>query len=318
MPPVPITLDQIQSARSRIEDAVTRTPLVRFGTSGPGEIWLKLENRQPIGSFKLRGAGSAMTLLAPEELADGVWTASAGNMAQGVAWYARRLGVPATVVVPETAPKAKLDAIARLGATIVKAPFADWFETFRSRRYPGIDGLFVHAFEDPAVMAGNGTIALEIDEELPAVDRLLVPYGGGGLACGIASAFRGLGRRTEVLATEVETGAPFAAALAAGRPIDIDYRPSFVDGIGGPFVFPEMFERARDLLHGSLVVSVAATAEAVRLLYEEHGEVAEGAGATSLAAALDCPIGGVTVCVVSGGNLDRAKLETIVEGGIPG
>jgi threonine dehydratase len=313
-----IPLAEIRAARDRIAGAALRTPLVRLEVDAPAEIWLKLENLQPIGSFKIRGASNRMALASREEIARGVWTASAGNMAQGVAWNAKRLGVPCTVVVPDTAPETKRAAIERLGGRIIAVPFAEWFEVFRTRTYPGLDGLFVHAFSDAAVMAGNGTIGLEILEDLPAVDAIVIPYGGGGLAAGIASAVRQLAPRIRCYAAEVDTAAPLAPSLAAGEPRATAHRVSFVDGIGGPFVFPEMFALARDLLAGSLVSPLVEVAAAVRLLAERARVVAEGAGATPVAAALSGKAGtGRVVCVVSGGNIDTAKLATILSGGVP-
>ena len=303
----PATLEEIQAARERITRTVIRTPLVRFD----GDIYLKLENLQPIGSFKLRGAGNALALAGQAER---LWTASAGNMAQAVAWHARERGVPSSVVVPETAPQTKLDAVVRLGAEVVKVPPETWFEVFQTRTYPGMDGLFVHPFSDPAVIAGNGTIGLEIAEDLPDVDAVIVPFGGGGLISGIASALRGV----RVYACEVETAAPLAPSLAAGEPVEVDHGRSFVDGIGAPRVFPEMFELVRQLVEGSIVVSVGEVAQAVRLLAERNRVVAEGAGAASLAAALTGRAGaGKIVCVVSGGNIDSAVLRTILAGETP-
>jgi threonine dehydratase len=301
------SIDEIEAARGRIAGTVVRTPLVRLQHDGDTEIYLKLENLQPIGSFKLRGAANALALAEP----DALWTASAGNMAQAVAWHAREHGLPCTAVVPETAPRTKLDAIERLGAEVVKVPLATWLEVFRTREYPGMRGLFVHPFSDEAVMAGNGTIGLEILEDLPDVDAVLIPYGGGGLSCGIASALRARAPDCEVYACEVETAAPLAAALEAGEPVEIDYVPSFVDGIGAPTVFPEMFELARELLDGSLVVSVDETAAAVRLMVERNRVVAEGAGAAPVAAALGRT--GKVACVVSGGNIDTSTLREILE-----
>ena len=218
------------------------------------EIHLKLECLQPVGSFKIRGAANAIGRLPPERTAAGVWTASAGNMAQGVAWCARRLGVPCTVVVPDDAPRAKLDAIERLGARTIPVPFERWWQVLVDGTYPGLDGLFVHPVADRAVIAGNGTIGLEILEDLPDCDAILVPFGGGGLSCGIASAVREVSPRTRVIACEVETAAPLAAALAAGAPTRIERRASFVDGIGSSSVLEEMWplaqRAARRLAHG--------------------------------------------------------------------
>ena len=314
-----IPLTEIQAARERIAGAAIRTPLVRLNVDdGAAEIYLKLENLQPIGSFKIRGASNRMALASPSELERGVWTASAGNMAQGVAWNARRLGVPCTVVVPEGAPATKLAAIERLGARIVAVPHDEWFETFRTRRRDGLEGLFIHAFSDAAVMAGNGTIGLEIVEDLPDVDAVVVPFGGGGLSCGIASALRALRPRTKIFAAEVATAAPLAASLAKGEASSIEHTRTFVDGIGGPRVFPEMFVLARELLDGALVSSLDEVAAAVRLLVARNHVVAEGAGAASVAAALNGRAGvGKVVCVVSGGNIDTSTLSVILEGRTP-
>lgn len=312
------TLSEIRAARERIAGAAVRTPLLFLDAGGETEIWLKAECLQPIGSFKLRGAANAIGRLAPHELAEGVWTASAGNMAQGVAWNARRLGIPCSVVVPETAPRAKLDAIERLGGQVVPTSVARWFDVFRSRTFPGMTGRFVHAFADRDVMAGNGTIALEILDDLPDVGAVIVPFGGGGLACGIASALRALRPEAEVWASEVEGQDPLARSLEAGRPVSIEYKPSFVDGIGGPHVEPEMWHLARDLLAGSLRVSLDDVARAVRLLVSRARLVAEGAGASSVAAALSGTRGRrKVVAVVSGGNLDADTLERILAGETP-
>ena len=234
------TLADIQQARSRLAGIALRTPLVRLNVrDAPAEIWLKLENLQPIGSFKIRGAANAMANIPPSELARGVLTASAGNMAQGVAWCARERRIPCTVIAPDTAPVAKIAAIERLGGRVIRAPFERWWQTFQDRAYPGIDAAFIHAFDDPFVMAGNGTIGLEILEDLPDVDAVVIPWGGGGLASGIGAAIRESAPGCRLFAAECETGAPLAAALAAGAPRTVDYRPSFVDGIGSKSVFPQ-------------------------------------------------------------------------------
>ncbi len=315
----PIPLDQIHAARERLRDTVLRTPLVRLHLDdSPAEIHLKLENLQPIGSFKLRGAGNAIRSAPPAALARGVWTASAGNMAQGVAWEARRLGLRCTVVAPDHAPQTKLAAIRRLGAKVIQVPFPEWFQILSSRVYAGVEGRFVHPVSDPAVMAGNGTIALEILEDLPDVDAIVVPYGGGGLSCGIASAVRALKPGTRVLACEVETAAPLSASLAAGAPRTVPYTPSFVDGIGGPFVLDEMWPLVHRLLDGALVTSLAEIAAAIRLMAERARVIAEGAGAAPVAAALAGKAGGGKVaCVISGGNLDSAALAKILAGQLP-
>jgi threonine dehydratase len=308
------TLAAVEEARSHIAGAAIRTPLVRLNyREAPAEIYLKLENLQPIGSFKIRGAANAMGHLSREALAEGVLTASAGNMAQGVAFAARDLGIPCTVVAPETAPETKVRAVERLGGRVIKVPFEEWWTVFERRAYEGIDAHFIHAFDDPDVMAGNGTIALEILEDLPEADAVVIPWGGGGLACGIASALRELKPACKVYAAEVSTAAPLAASLAAGEPQQVAYQPSFVDGIGGRGVFPAMFERARRLLDGSLVAGLEQVAAALRLLAERNRVVAEGAGACPVACALEGLAGaGKVVCVVSGGNIDFMKLCAIL------
>jgi threonine dehydratase len=313
------TFAEILRARERISGVAIRTPLVRLNApDAPAEIWLKLENLQPIGSFKIRGAANAMAHMTPELLARGVLTASAGNMAQGVAWCARERGIPCTVIAPDSAPKAKTDAVERFGGCVIRVPFERWWKTFQDRAYPGVDGAFIHAFDDPQVMAGNGTIGLEILEDLSDVDAIVIPWGGGGLACGIASAVRALRPACRLYASEVATAAPLAPALTAGSPQDVQYRPSFVDGIGSRSVFPEMFERARALLDGSLVASVMEIAAALILLVERNRVVAEGAGACSVANAVAGRAGsGKIVCVVSGGNIDLTTLCAVLRGEVP-
>lgn len=315
--PAAVPLDEIRRAAARIASRVVRTPLVRLDVDGR-EVYLKLENLQPIGSFKLRGASNAMLLANPDTVREGVWTVSAGNMAQGVAWGARALGVPCRVVVPDHAPAAKTQAVERLGGRIVRVPFSEWWDIMVTHQWSEARGLFVHPVSDRNVIAGNGTIGLEIAEDLPDVDTVIVPYGGGGLSCGIASALKALTPNARVLAVEVETAAPLAPSLAAGKPVEVTYTPSFVDGMGSRRVLDEMWPLAQSLLAGSLVVSVADVAEAVRILAERARVVAEGAGAAALAAARKGLAGdGKTVCIVSGGNIDTAKLVQILQGDVP-
>ena len=315
----PIDLTAIREAQERLRGTALRTPLLQLDIpEAPAEIYLKLENLQPIGSFKLRGAGNAMALAGPEAFAAGVYTASAGNMAQGVAWNAQRLGIPCHVVVPDHAPKNKLDAIARLGGVAIPVPFEDWWRVILEHEYAGMEGLFIHPVSDPAVIAGNGTIGLEILEDLPDVDAVVVPYGGGGLSCGIASAIKALKSDTLVFAAEVETAAPFAASLREGSPQEVDRVQTFVDGIGGKSVLPEMWPLASGLLDDSLVMSIKEVVDAIRTLALRARVIAEGAGATPVAAALAGKAGpGKVVCVVSGGNIDTAHLVKILEGGSP-
>lgn len=317
-PLAPPTLEEIREARERIRGAAIRTPLLRLNADAPAEVWLKCENLQPIGSFKLRGAGNAMAMLPRETLERGVTTASAGNMAQGVAWCARRLGVPCSVVVPDHAPAAKLDAIERLGGKVVKVPFDTWWRVMVEHRFDGLPGAFIHPVADTAVMAGNGTIGLEILEDLPDVSAVLVPYGGGGLSSGIASAIRALAPSVPVYACEVSTAAPLAASLEAGTPRPVEYTATFVDGIGAKGLLEEMWPIVSALLAGSFVVSPEEAAAAIRLLIERNRMVAEGAGAVSVAAALQGKAGsGKVVCVISGGNIDTKKTAAILSGTMP-
>ncbi len=313
--PSSIALDDVLAARERIRGVVTRTPLVPL--EGVDGIFLKLETMQPIRSFKVRGAGNAVAMLTADELAAGVYTASAGNMAQGLAWAARKHGVHCSVVVPDGAPATKLEAVRRLEADIVSLPYAQWWDVLATHRYAPLEpARFVHPVSDVGVMAGNGTIGLEILEDLPDVDLVLVPYGGGGLSCGIAASIHGIRSDIPVYGCEVETAAPLRAAFAAGHPVDSPRTATFVDGIGAPTVLAEMWPAAQRLLAGSLVVSLAEVESAIRLLAERAAVVAEGAGAASVAAGLQGLRGyRRVVCVVSGGNIDRSVLSRILEGG---
>jgi threonine dehydratase len=313
-----IPLEEIRRARERLGESVLRTPLVRFDVDAPCEIWLKLECLQPVGSFKLRGALSAIRAASPAELAGGVVTASAGNMAQGVAWAAREAGVAARIVAPETAPRAKLDAVERLGGEVIAVPHEVWWQTMVERRYEGVDGLFVHPVEDDAVQAGNGTIGLELCEELDSFDAVVVPWGGGGLTTGIASAVKALRPGVRVVTAEPETAAPLAASLAAGAPAEIDYRSSFIDGAGGRALLPTMWEHARTLVDSAVSVPLGDAADAIRRLASRARIVAEGAGALAPAAALRGAAGeGRVVCIVSGGNIDAAVLARVLAGETP-
>lgn len=281
------------------------------------EVFLKLENLQPIGSFKIRGAANMMTQ-AGERIAKGVLTASAGNMAQGVAYCARRMGIPATVVAPETAPETKLKAVERLGGRIIKVPFEAWWRTFEERSFPGVDAAFVHAFDDEAVMAGNGVIGLELIEDLPDLDAVVVPWGGGGLACGIAAVVKSLKPSVKVYAAEIETGAPLKASLEAGRPVVVEYRPSFVDGIASKTVFPGMLDLAREWLDGDFVMTLNEAAAAVRLVAERNRVILEGAAGCAVAAALSGKVpGNKVVAIASGGNIDFGILTGILSGAEP-
>ncbi|HWZ32883.1 MAG TPA: threonine/serine dehydratase [Bryobacteraceae bacterium] len=310
-----ITLTAVEEARRNIAGIAIRTPLIRLNTDNEHEVFLKLESLQPIGSFKIRGAANAMARAGRDRIARGVLTASAGNMAQGVAYCARRMGIPATVVTPETAPETKLRAVERLGGRIIKVPFEQWWRTFEERSFPGVDASFIHAFDDPDVMAGNGVIGLELIEDLPDLDAVVVPWGGGGLACGIASVVKTLKPSVKVFAAECDTGAPLSASLAAGKPVIVDYRPSFVDGIASKTVFPGMLDMARKWLDGSFVMTLDEAASAIRVAAERNRVILEGAAACALAAAMSGRAGpGKIVAIASGGNIDFGKFCEIVNG----
>lgn len=314
-----IPLAAIRAARHRLAETALNTPLLRLDLGdAPAEIYLKLENLQPIGSFKIRGSGNAMRLASPEQLEDGVVTASAGNMGQGVAWNAQRLDVPCRVIVPDSAPSIKTRGVERLGAEVVRLPFDEWWTVIEEHGHPEVPGFFIHPVCDPAVIAGNGTIALEILDELPDVDAVVVPFGGGGLIGGIASAFRFLKPSVKAYACEVSTAAPLKASLEAGRPVEIEHRPSFVDGMGGKSVLPGMWPLLERLVTDSLVVSLEDVVDAIGLLVAHSRVVAEGAGAAPVAAALaGMAEGEKVVCVVSGGNIDAHHLARILEGDVP-
>jgi threonine dehydratase len=302
---------------------VVRTPLVRLHVDAPAEIWLKLENLQPVGAFKIRGAGNAVLSAPREELAAGLVTTSTGNMAQGVAWMAREVGVPATIVVPDNASAAKLAAVERLGGRIVRVPWEQWWAAVAAdeERDLGSDvqGFFVHPVQDPPVIAGNGTIGLELAEDLDEFDAVCIPWGGGGLATGIASALRELRPAAKVYVCEPETGAPFAAAIAnGGTPVEVDFTPSFVDGAGSGSLLPTMWEHARDLVADAFSIPLDETAAAVRLLLERARIVGEGAAGLAVAAAVSGRAGtGRVVCIVSGGNIDASRLAAILDGRVP-
>jgi threonine dehydratase len=312
-----IELAAIREARGRIADVAVRTPLVRLPVDdAPAEIYCKLETLQPINSFKIRGAANAIRSATAAERAPGLVTASAGNMAQGVAWVARELGLAATIAVPDHAPQAKIAAIERLGGRVLPVPYEEWWQAIVTSRVDGVEGLFVHPVQDPAVMAGNGTIGLEILEDLPDPDAVVIPVGGGGLTVGIASAIKALRPQTKVYTAEPETGAALSAAIAAGGPVDVDYQASFVDGAGSRRVLDPMWPRLQELVDEPVAVSLDDARGAVRTLAERLRVIAEGAGALATAAALTGQAGrGKVVCIVSGGNINLATLAEIFGSG---
>ena len=322
-PPVPvltrhISLSAIRDAAGAVYAAAIRTPLVRVDLSNlptpPAlDLYLKLELLQPIGSFKIRGAYNVVRQLSPRELAQGVWTVSAGNAAQGVACAARAVGARCAVLVMDTAPDTKIRAIERLGAAIVRAPYDECWQTVVSHSSSRMPGHFVHPFDDDRFIAGNATVGLEILEDLPDVDAIVAPLGGGGLLSGIAAAADALKPDTKVYAAEPDTAAPLSASLAAGRPLYFDgWTPSFVDGAGGKSVLDTMWPLLSRLA-GSIVVPLDEVARAMRLAAERGRVIAEGAAGCAIAAALSGRAGGgKVVAVVSGGNIDLTRFASLV------
>lgn len=315
----PIAMAEILAARERIAGTIVRTPLVRL-EMGPGypDIRLKLENLQPINAYKLRGAANAVALLSAAERERGVWTISAGNAGQGVAYSARRAGVPCTVVVIETAPTAKIERMRALGARLIPVSYDAAWAALEARAFPGIDATFIHPFDDHAFIAGHATMGLEILEDAPETAAVIASVGGGGLLSGVGSALKALRPEIRVWAAEPETAAPLALSLEKGSPQRFaGWQASFVDGAGGQSVFPRMWERMRPVVDGSIVVTLAETRQAMRLLAEKARVIAEGAGALTVAAALTGKAGpGPIVAIVSGGNIDLAKFcELIAEAG---
>jgi len=311
----PITLEEIRSARERIAGTILRTPLVRLELGeGAPDIRLKLENLQPINAYKLRGAANAVALLSEEERKRGVWTISAGNAGQGVAYAAAKAGVPSTVVAIETAPQAKLERMRALGARLVLVTYEEAWQALDARAYPGVEGTFVHPFDDHNFIAGNATVALEILEDAPDTQVIVAGIGGGGLVVGAASAAKALRPGIKVFGAEPETASPAALSFAKRSPQAFpDWQPSFVDGAGGRSVFPRMWQRMDGLVDGSLVVTLAETRHAMRILAEKSRVIAEGAGALSVAAALSGKAGaGPIVAIVSGGNIDLEKFCKLI------
>ena len=311
----PISVDDVEKARERIGGTVLRTPLVKLELDkGAPEIWLKLENLQPTNAYKIRGAMNAVAALSEEERAKGVWTISAGNAGQGVAYAARAFGVPSTVVAIETAPQTKLDRMRALGATIVPVSYQDAWKIAESHSYPGLDGTLVHPFDNHDFIAGHGTMALEILEDLPEVRTVIAAIGGGGLLTGVGSPIKALRPEVKVLGAEPETAAPYAYSLAQGSPQWFpDWKASFVDGAGGKSVTERMWQRMRPVTDGTITVTLDQTRDAMRLIAEKTRTIAEGAGALALAAALTGQAGeGPIVCIVSGGNIDLDKFAELV------
>ena len=311
----PIQLSDIKRARERIAKTIVRTPLIRLelGPEFP-EIRLKLENLQPINAYKLRGAANAVAALSEADRKRGVWTISAGNAGQGVAYAARAAGVPCTVVVVETAPKSKLERMKALGAKLIPVPYEVAWKTLDERSFPGVDGTFIHPFDDDDFIAGHGTMGLEILEDAPDVAAVIASIGGGGLIAGVASAIKALRPEVKIFGVEPETAAPAALSFEKGSPQGFpNWKSSFVDGAGGQSMFPRMWERMKPIVDGYLVVTLEDTRNAMRLLAEKARVIAEGAGALPVAAALSWKAGnGPIVAIISGGNIDLQKFWELI------
>jgi threonine dehydratase len=311
----PIQLAEIEAAREHVAATVLRTPLVPVDLgSGAPEIWLKLENLQPTNAYKIRGATNAVAHLSDEERACGVWTISAGNAGQGVAYAARAAGIPCSVVAIETAPQTKLDRMRALGARIIPVSYEQAWQAAEAHAFEGLDGTFIHPFDNHNFIAGHGTMGLEIIEQLPGVATVVAAIGGGGLITGVGSAVKALRPDVSVIGAEPETAAPYAYSLEQGGPSKFpDWAPSFVDGAGGKSVTTRMWERMQPIVDGAITVTLDQTSASMRLIAEKSRTIAEGAGALSLAAALTGQAGqGPIVCVVSGGNIDLAKFAELV------
>jgi threonine dehydratase len=308
-------MDAIDAARQQIAGIAVRTPLIKLeaGSDGPA-IFLKLENLQPISSFKLRGALNAVAMLPKDRRSAGVWTASAGNAGQGLAYAARLAGVPCTVVAPETAPATKLQRMRALGAELLEVSYDAWWEAMERRTFPGIEGTFISPFDNDDFIAGNATIGVEIVEDLPKLETIIAPVGGGGLVTGVALGARSRKSNVRIFGAEPETAAPLALSFANGKPSAFtQWQPSFIDGAGGKSCFPQMWERLRSVVDGSIVVTLDDTKRALRLLAEKTRVIAEGAGALAVAAALGGESGdGPIVAIVSGGNIELSTLCALI------
>ncbi|HEX9404853.1 MAG TPA: pyridoxal-phosphate dependent enzyme [Steroidobacteraceae bacterium] len=315
----PVAMPQIEAARARLEGLSLVSPLVACDASPAGKkVFLKLENLQPIGSFKIRPIGSAVLARAPADLSPGIYTTSTGNSALGLAWMARRLGIAATAVVPVNAPEAKLEKLRRLGARIDVRPIAEWWRAIQTGALDGQEGVYIDAVRDPASLAGDATIGLEILAQAPDIEAILIPFGGGGLSCGIACAVRAIRRDVKIIACELASAHPVKAAFDAGAPTETQHEPGFVSGVGFSSVLPEMWPLVKTMIDDVITVSLTEVAAAIKTLVEHNRVVAEGAGAVSVAAALSGRYAETKVCaVVSGGNLDSSMLATILEGRTP-
>lgn len=308
-------MTEIQAAAKALAPYIIRTPLLRLKSGErTNEIFLKLENLQPIGAFKVRPMGNALLNAGPATLQNGVYTASSGNAGLGLAWMAKELDLSVTVYAPDSAPPEKLAAISRLGAQVESLSDSEWWQIIENSGHPDDPGLYVDAVRDPAAMAGNATIGLEIFEQAPDVDTVIVPFGGGGLSCGIAAAMHALKPDTRIIVAECDAATPVTAALQAGQPVTVEVKPSFVSGAGAPSVLAEMWPLVKELIDDTLVVPVADVANTIKMLFERDKIIVEGAGAIAVAAVSATRREfGQSVCVVSGGNIDSAAMAAVLK-----
>jgi threonine dehydratase len=315
----PVAMLQIEAARVRLEGLSALTPIVACDAAPAGKlVRLKLENLQSIGSFKIRPIGNAVLARTAAELRQGIYTTSTGNSALGVAFMARRLGISATAVVPANAPELKLEKLRRLGARIDMRPAEEWWRAIKTGALDGQEGVYIDAVRNPASLAGDATIGVEILAQSPDIEAILIPFGGGGLACGIACAARALKPEVKIIACELASAHPLRAAFAADGPVETPHAAGFVSGVGFGTVLPEMWPLAKAMIDEVITVSLEEVAAAIKIMVEHNHIVAEGAGAVSVAAALSGRYTATRVCaVVSGGNLDSAMLATILGGGVP-
>jgi threonine dehydratase len=314
------SLDDARAAAERIREVAVRTPLVplRSYSGARPEILLKPETLQPVTSFKIRGAYNWASSLTDAQRARGLSTVSAGNTAQAVAYAARLVGASARSRLPDTTPRAKIDAIEAYGMEPVFMPGDELFDWMLSAGWEGEPYTFLHPWVEPLMVAGSATVGLEIFDELPDVDTVFISVGGGGLICGVGSALKALNPGIRVVAVQPEACAPIRACLAAGQPVWVDPEPTLCDGLGVPLVTDEMWPLLRSVVDETVEISEEQVEDAIRRLALDNKLVVEGAGAASLAAALATPIEqrGRSVCVLSGGSIDGDTFAAIVGGAV--
>ena len=314
-----LTLAMIQEARAALEGVARRTPLHPVPKFGK-DVYIKAENLQLTGAFKLRGAYNKLRSLTPEEAARGVIACSAGNHAQGVALSAARLGIPSVICMPAGAPISKVEATKSYGAQVTLVPGVYDDAAREAQRLCREEGwTFAHPFDDPLVIAGQGTIGLEILEQLPEVDQIVVPIGGGGLISGVAYAVKQYKPACRIIGVQAEGAPSMYRSLQAGRPMELYAVSTIADGIAVKRPGELTYSLCREYVDEVVTVSDDEIASAILALMEEQKTVSEGAGATAVAACMfgRTPLEGrKTVCVVSGGNVDVTTLSRVITKGL--